>query len=54
MHRILAQAMKQAVKWQLLGQNPCDAVSPAPMDEIRKMLHGKRGPAVVAGKPEGF
>ena len=25
MHRVLSQAMKQAVKWQLLAQNPCDA-----------------------------
>ena len=25
MHRVLSQAMKQTVKWQLLAQNPCDA-----------------------------
>ena len=27
-HRILSQALKQAVKWQLLGRNPADAVEP--------------------------
>lgn len=28
MHRILKQALAQAVRWQLLSRNPCDAVSP--------------------------
>jgi integrase len=37
MHRVLSQAMKQAVKWQLLAQNPCDAVSP-PRVERRQMI----------------
>jgi integrase len=36
MHRVLSQAMKQAVKWQLLAQNPCDAVSP-PRVERKQM-----------------
>jgi integrase len=26
MHRILSQALKQAVKWQMISRNPCDAV----------------------------
>ncbi len=28
MHRILKQALGQAVKWELLNRNPCDAVDP--------------------------
>jgi len=36
MHRLIAQALKQAVKWQLLARNPCDAVSP-PRVERRQM-----------------
>ena len=28
MHRILSQALKQAVRWQLITRNPCDAVTP--------------------------
>jgi hypothetical protein len=27
MHRVLGQALKQAVKWQLLSRNPSDAPS---------------------------
>src|SRR5262249_4941364 len=38
MHRVLSQAMKQAVKWQLLAQNPCDAVSPPRVE--RKQMSG--------------
>ncbi|MCK1289916.1 tyrosine-type recombinase/integrase [Bradyrhizobium sp. 30] len=37
MHRILKQALGQAVKWGLLKQNPCDAVDP-PRVEKREML----------------
>jgi integrase len=36
MHRLLAQSLKQAVKWQLIARNPCDAVSP-PRVERRQM-----------------
>jgi integrase len=36
MHRVLAAAMKQAVKWQLLARNPCNTVSP-PRVERRQM-----------------
>jgi integrase len=28
MHRILSQAMKQAVRWRKITRNPCDAVAP--------------------------
>jgi integrase len=37
MHRLLSAALKQAVKWQLLSSNPCDAVG-APRVE-RKQMH---------------
>jgi integrase len=37
MHRILKQALGQAVKWGLLKRNPCDAVDP-PRVEKREML----------------
>jgi integrase len=36
MHRILRQALAQAVKWELLGRNPADAVQP-PKTERRQM-----------------
>jgi integrase len=36
-HRILSQALKQAVKWQLLPNNPLDAVDP-PKAERKEML----------------
>src|SRR5262249_54273247 len=36
MHRLLVQAFKQAVKWQLIARNPVDAVS-APRVERRQM-----------------
>jgi integrase len=36
MHRLIAQALKQAVRWQLLARSPCDAVSP-PRVERRQM-----------------
>jgi integrase len=36
MHRVLRQALQQAVLWQLLGRNPADAVKP-PKVERRQM-----------------
>jgi integrase len=36
MHRLLVQAFRQAVKWQLIVRNPVDAVS-APRVERRQM-----------------
>ena len=35
-HRILREALQQAVRWQLLGRNPADAVEP-PKPERREM-----------------
>jgi len=35
MHRVLSAALRQAVKWQLLSANPCDAVT-APRVERRQ------------------
>jgi integrase len=36
-HRILSQALKQAVKWQLLARNPADAVEP-PRPKHKEMV----------------
>src|SRR5262249_33590328 len=36
MHRVLSQALKQAVRWRLLPRNPCDDVD-APKVERREM-----------------
>jgi integrase len=36
MHRVLRHAMQQAVRWQLLVRNPCDAVNP-PKIERKEM-----------------
>jgi integrase len=37
MHRILRQALQQAVRWQILARNPADAVKP-PRVERRKVV----------------
>src|SRR5262245_860435 len=37
MHRLLSAALKQAVKWQLLSSNPCDAVGTPRVE--RKQMH---------------
>ncbi|WP_245256935.1 site-specific integrase [Nitrobacter sp. Nb-311A] len=37
MHRILKQALGQAVKWELLNRNPCDAVDPPKVE--RTAMH---------------
>ncbi len=37
MHRILKQALEQAVKWELLNRNPCDAVDPPKVE--RTAMH---------------
>jgi hypothetical protein len=44
MHRVLSQAMKQAVKWQLLARNPCDAVSPP---RVERPWAGHASPGVA-------
>ena len=48
MHRLLSQACKQAVKWQLLPINPCDAVA-APRVERKQMrvLDADRAAALI-------
>jgi hypothetical protein len=35
MHRVLRQAMQQAVRWQLLARNPADAVRPPKVERSR-------------------
>src|SRR6266511_2901809 len=47
MHRVLAQAMKQAVKWQLLAQNPCDAVSPPRVERKQMKVLDADGTAAI-------
>ena len=32
MHRVLSQALKQAVRWRLLPRNPCEDVDPPSLD----------------------
>jgi integrase len=34
MHRVLKQALKQAVKWSLIKRNPCDAVDPPRVEKL--------------------
>jgi integrase len=34
MHRILKQALGQAVKWEILHRNPCDAVDPPKVEHV--------------------
>ena len=60
-HRVLSQALAQAVKWEMIGRNPCDAVeapkpTPAPMktydmEQTAELLEDLRGtrlfPAVL-------
>ena len=37
MHRVLKQALGQAVRWEILHRNPCDAVDPPKVE--RKAMH---------------
>ena len=37
MHRVLREALQQAVRWQLLARNPADAVKPPKVE--RKQMH---------------
>ena len=37
MHRVLKQALGQAVKWEMLNRNPCDAVDPP--RAVRGQMH---------------
>jgi hypothetical protein len=53
MHRVLAAAMKQAVKWQLLAQNPCDAVSPPRVERKQMKVLDADGTAARSGAPQG-
>jgi Phage integrase, N-terminal SAM-like domain len=47
MHRVLSQAMKQAVKWQLLAQNPCDAASPPRVERKQMEVLDADGTAAI-------
>ena len=46
MHRILSQALKQAVRWQMIARNPYDAVTP-PRVERKQMKVLDAGGAVA-------
>jgi integrase len=56
MHRVLSQAMKQAVKWQLLAQNPCDAVSPPRVERKQMKVLDADGTAAIieAARPRAL
>jgi integrase len=56
MHRVLSQAMKQAVKWQLLAQNPCDAVSPPRVERKQMKVLDADGTAAIieAARPKAL
>jgi integrase len=56
MHRVLSQAMKQAVKWQLLAQNPCHAVSPPRVERKQmKVLDADSTAAIIeAARPKAL
>ena len=43
MHRVLRQALQQAVRWQMLTRNPADLVKP-PKVERKQMQHPRRRP----------
>ena len=38
MHRVLKHALAQAVKWELLNRNPCDAVEQFPCHRLRQCM----------------
>src|SRR5262245_94342 len=56
MHRVLSQAMKQAVKWQWLAQNPCDAVSPPRVERKQMQVLDPDGTAAIiqAARPKAL
>ena len=41
-HRVLKQALGQAVKWHLLMRNPCDAVDPPKVERTAMMTYDLR------------
>jgi integrase len=43
MHRILSQALKQAVRWQMIARNPCDAVTPPRVERKPMKVVDARG-----------
>src|SRR5260370_42261599 len=45
MHRVLRQALQQAVHWQLLLRNPADAVKPPKLDRREMMVLDADGTA---------
>jgi integrase len=56
MHRVLSQAMKQAVKWQLLAQNPSDAVAPPRVERKQMKVLDADGTAAIieAARPKAL
>lgn len=47
MHRILRQALGQAVKWQILARNPADAVDPPKVERIKMRAFDAHETAVL-------
>ncbi len=47
-HRVLSQALRQAVRWQMLGRNPCDAVqAPRPVRRDMRTLDHAQSAALI-------
>lgn len=47
MHRILRQALGQAVKWQILARNPADAVDPPKVERVKMRAFDAHETAVL-------
>jgi integrase len=56
MHRLLSAALKQAVKWQLLSNNPCDAVAPPRVERKQMRVLDADGAAALieAARPRAM
>jgi integrase len=53
MHRVLKQALKQAVRWELLHRNPSDAVQPPKIEKHRMATYDMAQTAELLGALKG-
>ena len=53
MHRVLKQALKQAVRWEMLHRNPADAVNPPKVERRRMNTYDIRQTAILLDAVRG-
>jgi integrase len=53
MHRVLREALQQALRWQLLGRNPADAVKPPKVERAKMVTYDMDQTALLLAKLRG-